>query len=205
MLQRLCIGLALCLGLGAATAWGAPPKTSDLPKGLGRGAVGLKLGIINTGTVKLTGRYIQRDTIEVADLELDPRAAMCGGVYFDVPMVPWFSLLFAADVYDIRFRTLSERCIDVSAGVKFALYNHHYRIAWRPGAAVGLGYLADIGFMRPTTYRTLKAFTELVIYPRRGQLAYVFDIGMVGAPGGGNSTVDVTVAPSFSLRAGLLH
>ncbi len=206
MLQRLCIALVVCLGLGGIAAWGAPPKSGDLPKAIGRGAVGLKLGILNTGAITLTGRMLQRDTaVWVTDHEMDPRAAACGGVHFDVPLAPWFSLLFAGDVYDIRFDQLSERCIDVSTGFKLAFYNRHYRIAWRPGAAVGLGYLADIGFMRPTTYLTLKAFTELVLFPRRGQFAYVFDLGVVGAPSGGNSTVDVTVAPSVYLRAGLLY
>ncbi|HOZ09052.1 MAG TPA: hypothetical protein PKW75_12275, partial [candidate division Zixibacteria bacterium] len=80
----------------------------------------------------------------------------------------------------------------------------HQRLAWRPGAAVGLGYLADIGFMRPTTYLTLKAFSELVLLPR-GKWAVVLELGFMAAPSGGNSAVDVKIAPSLFLRAGLLY
>lgn len=180
------------------------PVVSPIPKAIRQGAVGLKVGLINTGIVTLSGRPTPEDTIPVWEFDMDPNAAGSIGVFFDVPTYRRLSLVIAADFYDIRFERLSERFIDISAGFKVVFYDSHRRIAFRPGAAVGLGYLADIGFMRPTAYLTLKAFSDLVIFPR-GQFAVVFDFGFVSAPTGGNSTVDVSAAPSAYLRVGLLY
>lgn len=204
MLQRVCLVVGLLVGVAAGGVWGASPN-DPYPKAIRKGGVGLKIGLINTGMMNLTGWPTPDDSVAVRDYEMNPVPAACGQVYFDVAVSPKLSLLFAADVYDVRFERLSERAIDVSAGFKLAFYQPRARIAWRPGASVGLGYLADIGFMRPTTYLTLKAFTELVVFPKRGQPAVVFDLGVMAMPTGGNSTVDARVAPSVYLRAGLLY
>jgi len=202
--QQLRRALVLGLLLLPASASAAPTWADGVPKVIAHGGVGLKLGLINTGALTLTGRPTPWDSVAVAGKELDPKAAPSGQVFFDVPLTRAFLLLFSVDIYDLRFHPLSERFIDVAAGFKLAFYKHHQRLAWRPGAAVGLGYLADIGFMRPTTYLTLKAFSELVLLPR-GKWAVVLELGFMAVPSGGNSAVDVKIAPSLFLRAGLLY
>lgn len=181
-----------------------PGFDDETPKAIKHGAVGLKLGIINSGNLTLNGKPTPWDSVDVRGQEMNPNAAATGQLFFDVVLTRKLVLLFSADVYDIRFQQLSERLIDVAAGFKLVFYNEYKRLAWRPGAAVGFGFLQDIGFMRPTSYLTLKAFNELVLFPR-GNWAFVFDLGVVAMPSGGNSTVDVEMAPSLYLRVGVLY
>ncbi len=187
--------LVIFLLIVAASAVPAAAQTlvaDTIPKHIRRGAVGLKFGVVNTGEM------------EIDSVTLDPNPGWNIELWFDVPLFGRTMVTAAVDVYDFRFNEESERFIDVSLGLRRVIYMHDQALAWKPGAAVGLGYLADVGFMRPTTYVTAKANLELMMFTDNPH-AFVFDIGVVGMPRGGNSTLDVSIAPSLFLRVGLSY
>jgi hypothetical protein len=164
----------------------------SIPKQLSRGAVGLRVGILNTGSVELG----------TDERNPDPGATI--GVFFDVPTVSSLMSTFNIDIYDIRMDPVSERFIDVSAGFKWVFHKSRSKLAWKPGAAVGLGYLAHIGNIRPSTYLTVKGFMELMFFTG-SRHAWVFNLGVVAAPAGGNENYDITVDPSLYFQVGISY
>ena len=187
---RLCLAATILIISAAGAAGAQPIVTDSLPKQLRRGAVGIKAGIMNVGRIDFDGK------------ELDPNNAACGEVFFDIPLIGNTMISAAADFYDIRLLSVSERYIDISLGPKVYFYNPRQNLAMRFGFMTGLGYLADIEVFRPSTYLTLKAFTELMLFPR-GNHAWVFDFGWWMAPAGGWDDHDVTFGSSLYLRAGV--
>lgn len=162
--------------------------------------------------------------MDVQIVEYDPKIAVTWGVFFDIPINSsnYFSL--AADFYDFEVVDASVIAIDVSLGYKASLYNSQSRVAFRPGLAVGLAYLADPGLvpggnvldpqdsvrldppqtLGATSYLTIKLFAE-AIFISNNTSTFLLDGGFFFAPVGGNHLYDVTVAPSLYLRVGIAY
>ncbi len=179
-----------------ATAVAARPArreigTDPTPKHLRKGAVGIKFGFLNAGRVTVDD-----------DTKYDLNAATCGGVFFDVPFSRQLQGTVAVDLYDIRFLNLSQRFLDASVGAKRVFFSPNTNIAFKPGASIGLGYLANVGPVRPSTFLTLKWFLEVMMFTQ-SKYAIVFDIGWFVAPVGDSEGKDISIAPSLYLRAGL--
>lgn len=188
------LALSVCSGSLSAERIFPPPKAErgGFPKHLRNGAVGVRIGAINTGEISLDGHQF----------DADPSGML--GVFFDVPVFSNIMLTASADVYDIRFLGVSQLYFDGAVGVKPYFYRPNANLAFRPVLSVGLGYLAEVASIRPSTFLTLKGGMELAVFTE-GRHAWVFDIGYFMAPTGGWSDHEVTLAPSLYLRAGVMY
>ena len=195
LLLCMLVIVAVCpiISTTAEPIFGPQAATNDtIPKQLARGAVGLRAGIINTGT------------LEEGDIERDPNLGATGGVFFDVPTLGKLMTTFSIDIYDVRLKRVSERFIDVSLGFKWVFHKYRQKMAWKPGAAVGIGYLADMGQVSASTFLTVKGFLEMMLFTD-GRHAWVFDLGWVVAPVGSNEVHEVSLAPSIYLQVGIAY
>lgn len=144
------------------------------------------------------------------------------GVFFETNLATGINLVIAADLTNIDAAVLSDQelFLDVSIGPKWALKMANDQTIFRPGFAVGIGYLGPMGTLQQpderqinnypdhlinrTTYTTLHASGEL-FFASSNSFTYMLEAVLFGTVGGGNSEVDVSTIPTINLRLGLMY
>ena len=86
---------------------------------------------------------------------------------------------------------------DISAGLKAVVGNASSQFLFRPGFTLGFGSVGD-----GESYMVLQASVEMI--PVRGAIPWLFDLGMMTAPVGGNDVFDATIEPRLIARFGRL-
>lgn len=183
--RTACLTLFIAVTL-SASAFAISPYA---PKG--RGQVGPKVGLIS------------RTTINANNEEHQTKINVSFGLFFDVPVSgPFFSGV-AVDLHNFQVLDQQQFFLDFSVPLKYTYAPRRAGIAVKTGVAVGLGHLAHITFMDATNYLTLKGFVELhYLLPK--MRAWVFELGVVTAPTGGNSDVDSSIDPILYSRIGFV-
>jgi hypothetical protein len=177
----LCVVLPVCV------------QAQLMDKRIRRGGVGVKAGFLNASTFH----------IDSAGEEM--RYGLTGGVFFDVPVVQPVAMTIAVDIHDIQLYTSRQMMINPQLGLKPTVkYIEERKYALRPLATVGFAYLYDIGRLEATSYLTVRAACEALFFQNKN-IAYVLELSVFGAPYGGNSAVDVTFGPVWSLRVGVMY
>lgn len=157
-----------------------------------RDAVGVKGGFVIEGNVYINGKAYTN------------KFGLYGGVFFDFHIAKKFFLSPTVDIIDVNLFEEREMFLDVSLALKKGILSKGERILWRPTFAAGFGYLADIGFLEQSRYLTLKTSCELIFVSSK-RYTYLFEIGVVGLPAGGNDAYEVRANPHLFLRAGVLY
>jgi hypothetical protein len=162
------------------------------------GAFGIKGGFIMGGTAEgVLASTGQRSFKVTSDDSYSVEA------FFEHDLFRMIRATLALDMHDLKFGDSAESVLDVSAGLKATFFTSDRRIAFRPGVLVGKAWLTEIGFVSESTYLTVKAFGEFVIYTER-HVGFLIDICQLWAPSGGNDRYDITAGPMTLLRAGLV-
>lgn len=155
----------------------------------GKGLVGPKIGIMG------------RADIDAGDQTFTSEINVSLGLFFDVPVVGGFYSGIAVDFHNIEVLDQQQFLLDISIPLKFSIPFDRPGIIVKPVVAFGWGHLADIGFMSPTDYLTVKVLIELhYLMPKKR--AWVFDLGVLNAPIGGNSHIESSVGPALLFRVG---
>jgi len=167
----------------------------------GESYTGFKFGLVGSGRV------------ELRRFDIDQRAGMSAGFFFDLPFGSRLHYSFAADLLKMSWRGQrnsfrwdeSEWLLDLSVNLKGNLFSANSPIGLRPGLGVGV---AILGKMETTgvagsSYVTVKTFTELV-FMSSSDLVGLIEGGVWYAPSGGDSNSDLTIGPLLMLRAGVM-
>lgn len=161
-------------------------------RGAIRDAVGIKGGLISEGNIYVGARSYTN------------KFGLYGGVFFDFHIGKKFFISPTVDVIDVNLFEERQMFLDVSMTLKRGILSKGQRILWRPTVAAGFGYLADIGELEQSTYLTLKTSCELIFVSKK-KYSYLFELGFIGLPVGGNDTYDIRANPHLFLRAGVLY
>jgi hypothetical protein len=93
--------------------------------------------------------------------------------------------------------------IDASVGFKPTIYLESSKLAFKPGAAIGFGHLAEIADLDGSDYVTWKISFEsmFLVNPR---FAYIGEVLFMGA-NGYNNDFDISTNPTLMLRVGVMY
>lgn len=164
-----------------------------LDKRIRRGGVGARAGLLNAAT------------FHIGDADESMKFGLTGGVFFDVPVVQPVAMTIVVDIHDIQLYNSRQMMINPQVGIKPTVkYFKDLKYALRPSATVGFGYLYDVGRLEASSYLTLRAAFEVLFFQNKN-IGYVAELSVFGAPTGGNSAVDVTFGPVWSLRLGVMY
>lgn len=165
----------------------------------GQNVVGIKLGFVNGATFRLN--YTDSAT---GSVKAHSRAGVMGGLFFDMHISQSSSISFATDIIDIVVNNDREKFLDLSLAFKHRISSPEAAMILRPAVGAGLGYMADINFLKASSYLTLKAYCEMLIRTERPH-SYLLELGVVGSPNGGNSRIDVHITPMVYMRVGIVY
>ncbi len=157
-----------------------------------RDAVGVKGGLIAQGDIYINSRPYRN------------KFGLHGGIFFDFHVAKKFFISPTIDIIDINLFEQRQMFLDASLSIKKGILSKHQRILWRPTASVGYGYMADIGFLKLTSFLTLKTSCELIFVSTK-RYTYLFELGLIGLPAGGNREYEVRANPHLFLRAGVMY
>ncbi|MBD3331379.1 hypothetical protein GF356_00905 [candidate division GN15 bacterium] len=189
LLLPLC-GRAQDMGLDPGLNPGQPEL---IDKRIRRGGVGALAGFMNSSTFHIGGD----------DQEMN--FGLSGGVFFDVPLIQPVALTITCDIHDIQIYSSRQMMLNPQIGFKPTVkYFKHKKYALRPSATVGFGYLYDVGRLEASSYLTFKGAFEALFFQNKN-IGYVLELSVFGAPSGGNSAVDVSFGPVWSLRVGVMY
>jgi hypothetical protein len=154
-----------------------------------KGSVGIKLGLIG------------RSSIDLDTANYDTDMGFSIGPFWDVPLSQRFTLGLSMDFHNILVNDQQQFALDFSIPFKYIIRYSHLKLTLKPAFAVGLGHLADITFLEPTNYLSLKWFVEAHwLLPRKR--SWIAELGVLWWPVGGNSANDVTLGPVLIARVG---
>ncbi|RME28313.1 MAG: hypothetical protein D6800_04035, partial [Candidatus Zixiibacteriota bacterium] len=91
---------------------------------------------------------------------------------------------------------------EITAGFKYRFAFHDGLLAFRPTAAIGVGYLPKMLDLQASTYLVLKTSGEFLWYTTENY-GLIVEIGMFYAPSGSADVNSVTIDPLLLLRAGV--
>ena len=180
--RALCVLIVILFTAGSASA----ARTTAEPT---RGIFGAKVGFMSRGNVG-------------GDFDLQTEVGSTGQIYTDFPL---WGRLFGAAAFDFYYMEIvhdNNIMIDASFGLKYEFRMSHSNMLLRPGVAIGYGFLPEINQIRASNYATVKVFLE-THFPVSIKRAVVCEVGVFGAPTGGNAAVDVTLGPAYFVRVGL--
>ena len=127
-----------------------------------------------------------------------------GGIFFDLRLADTRRLSFNADIIDIMVNNDREKLLDIGLAFKQRLSPAESPIIIRPAIGAGLGYMADMNFLRASSFLTLKGYCEMLMHTEKPH-SYLIEVGLVGAPTGGNGKTEVRFTPMVYLRAGIIY
>jgi len=154
-----------------------------------RGMVGVKLGFISNGMI----REEQSHWTELG---------MSGGVYGDLPIGGGFYIPVSFDFHSFRLAKNWEVMLDVGVGLKATYKIQRTNVEIKPGVAIGVANLPQLGVVETSNYITTKLMLE-VHFPINKRHSWVGEIALFGAPVGRNNEYDVTIGPILIVRVGL--
>lgn len=165
----------------------------------GQNVVGIKLGFVNGTT------FTVKDRAGVApDSAFHSQAGVMGGIFFDMSLSRSRHLSINMDIIDIIVNSDREKLLDLSLTLKQRITTANSPFILRPAIGAGLGYMADMNFLRASSFLTLKGYCEMLISTEKPH-SYLFELGLVGSPSGGNRKNDVHFTPIVYLRAGIVY
>ncbi len=186
----ICIFLLLIAGTVSAVP--------NLDRRLDKGGVGLKLGVFHSTTM-----YIKSRHADFLEAEYTWKAGFNGGPFFDVRLGRGNFISVAVELHDVQLMNDREKLLDINLGYKTTIFIRHKRLAYRPGFALGYGYISKVGFIEKVNLMTARAFVEMVFlsHPKYSYLVE-FSVGML--PTGSGSLYDVSSNPYVMLRGGVV-
>jgi len=166
------------------------------------GSHGIRVGIISSGTVNINGRTYDQDAGVSLGLFYDVQALdnLYWGVNVDLHRMAWTLELIEID----RTLVLREAKLltEITAGFKYRFAIDDGLFAFRPTAAIGVGYLPRMLDLQASTYLVLKTGGELLWYPAENY-GLILEVGMFYAPSGHADVNSVTIDPLLLVRAGV--
>lgn len=169
-----------------------------------KGLSGIKAGLFGGGTIELGPKHAREFTNELRTSD-----SYSLGVFFEQPVYRHLRAAVSIDIHDVKqdiwIGSFSETLIDLGLGLKMGGVTSDGRLGLRPGLTMGFGYLRDVDRLglEPTTYLTVKAYSEFVFYTAGGT-GLLFELGLFWAPSGGNGDVRMAAGPMALMRFGLL-
>lgn len=73
----------------------------------------------------------------------------------------------------------------------------------RPGITLGYGSMPGNYYVDSTEYLIVKPSLEILVLSSTGTM-FVYEIGFLSAPTGGNTDYSVSLSPTLLLRAGII-
>jgi hypothetical protein len=143
--------------------------------------LGVKAGLITTGTwyVGELGGFV--------DYKLGPK--ITGGAAFN------FGGFSAYEESSIQ--------MDIGFTIKAMVFSETSNLTFRPGFGISYGMIGEMGPYESSSYLVLHGMVEMVI-ATQSNMSYLAEIGLTGAPDGGNDDITMTTSPRLLIRGGII-
>jgi len=125
------------------------------------------------------------------------------GIKFDFRIKQKWYWGISTDVHRIHVQDTGQYFLDAGLHLKKMLYNESSTVALRPGIGLGFGHLMNFRKVGTSTYLTTRATLELLVFGE-GSAAWFLEVGLLGAPVGGNSSTSMTFGPVALARIGAI-
>ena len=189
--------LVILVCLLAGTAMGQSNPTGERST-----AFGMKVGFIFGGTVNFEGK-----DAHAYEGDFDTDKSYSFGVFLDFPFHKALHAQVSLDIHDFaldsRLGDASENLLLGSVGLRYVFRTEDKRLAVRPGASIGYGYMSDVDVTDATTHVISVISSEFVFYPGQ-KMGILVELGMLWDVSGGNDEYDVTGGPMPLIRGGLM-
>jgi hypothetical protein len=153
---------------------------------------GVKAGIISPGA------------FYVSDREFDSDMSYSIGGFLDYQLGPKIFGGLSLNINGFGAYEETTTMFDLNANLKARIANEKNSLIFRPGLEIGYANMGSLGSSyESSNYLLLKGIVE-VLFPSEGNLTWLGEIGIVGAPDGGNDDHEMTFGPGFFLRGGIL-
>jgi len=182
--KTLLLALAASIAFGAADAFGGDIRTKST-------SYGLKAGMISPGIWY------------VGDFEYEPDASYTFGGFIDHQLGPKISGGVSLDIHGFSAYEESNNLIDLGITIKAMLFSEGSQFTFRPGIGIAYGTLGKMGIYESSTYMLLKGGLEVII-STSGNISWLGEIGLFGAPTGGNDDADMYLDTGLLARAGIV-
>ena len=93
--------------------------------------------------------------------------------------------------------------MDFGFTIKAMVFSETSKLTFRPGFGISYGMISKMGPYESSEYLVLHGMVEMVICTQ-SNLSYLAEIGLTGAPDGGNDDITMTTSPRLVLRGGLI-
>lgn len=153
---------------------------------------GLKVGLTSPGTWY------------VGDFEYDPDMSYSFGGFLDYKLGPKISGGAALNFHGISAYETSNFMLDLGITIKALLYKETSDFTFRPGIGISYGSLGKMDIYAATNYMLLKGTLEVIYTPAGSNISWLGDIGLWGAPNGGNDDFEAYFDAGLILRGGII-
>ncbi|PWB74779.1 hypothetical protein C3F09_03570 [candidate division GN15 bacterium] len=156
-----------------------------------RGYFAGNLGFIGTGKFRMDGHNI------------NTQPGFTFGVKFDIR---WFDHVYwgvSADVHRLYVQDTGQYFLDLCLNVKRFYFGRSSQVGFRPGIGIGFGHLTQFRNVASTEYLMTRVTLEIIFFSET-RVGWIVEVGLIGAPTGGNRETSINYGPVPLFRVGAM-
>ena len=153
--------------------------------------LGVKAGLITSGTWY------------VGDFEYEADMSYILGGFVDYKLGPKITGGAAFNFGGFSAYEESGTQMDIGFTIKAMVFSETSNLTFRPGFGISYGMIGTMGPYESSSYLVLHGMVEMVI-ATQSSMSYLAEIGLTGAPDGGNELITMTTSPRLVIRGGLI-
>jgi len=153
--------------------------------------LGVKAGLITTGTWY------------VGDFEYEADMSYMLGGFVDYKLGPKITGGAAFNFGGFSAYEESSIQMDIGFTIKAMVFSETSNLTFRPGFGISYGMVGKMGPYESSSYLVLHGMVEMVI-ATQSNMSYLAEIGLTGAPDGGNDDITMTTSPRLLIRGGII-
>jgi len=159
--------------------------------------------LIDETTFGVKGGIVTGGTLWVEDFSDDIGTSYALNGFVDYRLAEKLIGGISLDIIGISSFEESEQLISFNMNLKAQIYMKENNLLIRPGLSFGYGKLSAPRGSDDSSQLVMGAGVEFS-FPSKTARNYLFDIGIIGSPVGGNDDYDITFEPIIFLRGGML-
>ncbi len=154
-------------------------------------------------TYGLKGGFVSPGTWFVGDFEYDPDAGFTLGGFLDHKLGQKILGGGSLDFHRINAYETSGMLMDFGITIKALIYSETSNMTFRPWIGISYGSLGKMDIYASSQYMILKGGVEAV-FSTSGGTSWLGEIGLWGAPDGGNDDFEAYFGTGIILRGGIV-
>lgn len=179
-MTALCLSMVILLSAGSLSADVREKETT----------AGFKAGLISPGT------------FWVGEADSDSDISYHFGGFTDYKLGPKISGGLVVNASNFSYRDESSNMIELGFMIKAWVFKDESNLTFTPGFGISYGRLGSNDFVDASDYFIINGLVDMIIGMENYDL--LVELGITGAPVGGNDDWDMSYGPGFFVRGGMV-